>query len=567
MKVLSWSILMGFRMGWPTHFGTIPVSGLNRLRAIVMRTGSTTVGIVAVAATGMAQQQAFTDRDASAIEYWHTPYEAAASCAAVLALSGPEFTLLTSVERTLEGGAVAFCKVDGIIEPEIRFQVDLPERWNGRLYMHGNGGNGGTPADDPRRFRLTVNALEQGFAVVYSNSGHDATEEPGITFAYRNPVKKADWGFRATHLSAMAAKDILAFFYERPSDYDYFDGCSWGGHQGFAMAQRFPDLFDGIVAGSPVFDFTGVHFNHRKVYGAFHPDWPVQEETDILAEAILDKCDAVDGLSDGVVQHPRMCKFDPVADLPGCDAGQDTGQCMSPERREAFASIYAPVVTAAGEVLAPGRPVSGEIKGFMPSIRDGGYAIRDAWAGTLTPRRPDGEPFILSRLTDAVKVYLFAPDDLERSWLDFDLDRDWQSVMAQADWLDETDPDLGPYRESGGKMIVYHGWADYNINPNLTYEYFEDVHAVMGRPAADDTARLFMVPGMYHCGGGHDVFEFDGMTPLINWVEGGEAPERIEFSANEQFNPGRERPVCAFPATARYRGGDPDRPESFECVE
>ncbi len=534
--------------------------------------GLTLAGIIALslaaaAAPALAQQQAFSNPEAGPIEYWRTPFAAESACSGLLALSGPDFTLLTAVEQTIDGVAVEFCKVDGIIPPEIRFQVDMPLAWNGRLYMHGNGGAGGRPADDPLRWGFTVNALRHGFAVVYSNAGHDAVEEPGLSFAYRNPVKKLDWAFRATQLSAAAAKEILAAFYRRQSDYEYFDGCSWGGHQGFAMAQRFPDLFDGIVVGAPVFNYTGVHFNHRQVYGAFHPDWPRQHETDALAEAILTKCDALDGLTDGVVQNPRMCEFDPVADVPSCDSGHDAGQCMASERREAFASIYRPVVAATGETLAPGRPVSAEIKGYAPvTVAGGQFAIKDGWAGTLTAAAGE-EPFLLSRLAGAVTVFLFAPDDLERSWLDFDIDRDWQSVLAQAAYLNETNPDLRPFREAGGKMIVYHGWADYNINPNLTYEYFQAVHEVMGRPAADDTTRLFMAPGMYHCWGGHDVFEFDGMTPLINWVEGGDAPERIVFSGNENFNPGRERPVCAFPNAARFRGGDPDRPESFECAE
>ncbi len=289
----------------------------------------------------------------------------------------------------------------------------------------------------------------------------------------------------------------------------------------------------------------------------------MQAETDALAEAVLAKCDAIDGIEDGVVQDPRLCEFDPTKDLPDCSTDSG-GQCITPARREAFASIYRPVV-AGDRVLAPGRPVSGEIAGYAPnSRRPGEYRIRDAWAGTLTAG-PGGMPIILGRLVDAVKVYIFAPDDPDRSWLDFDIERDWESVMKQADWLDETNPDLEAFRDAGGKMIVYHGWGDYNINPNLTYEYFDDMHDVMGRAAADDTARLFMVPGMYHCRGGHDVFEFDGMTPLIDWVERGEAPDALLMSGNENFNPGRERPVCAFPKTARYQGGDPDDPDSFVC--
>ena len=234
--------------------------------------------------------------------------------------------------------------------------------------------------------------------------------------------------------------------------------------------------------------------------------------------------------------------------------------------REKLASIYQSVV-AGDETLAPGRPVSSEIKGYQQtgSRGPGEFVIRDGWSGFLAVDDPDARPFMLGRLEDAVKVYLFE-DDMARSWTDFEIDRDWQAVKQNARHMDETDPDLHPLSASGGKLLAYHGWADFNINPNLTYEYFQEVHRVMGAEAADATARLFMVPGMFHCRGGSDVFEFDGMTPLINWVERGEAPEKIIFSGNADYHPHRKRPVCAFPAAAAYVGGDPDKPESFVCT-
>ena len=218
---------------------------------------------------------------------------------------------------------------------------------------------------------------------------------------------------------------------------------------------------------------------------------------------------------------------------------------------------------AGGKTLSPGHPVSGEINGYLLGTPGNPGRI----GNQLTATTAAGEPFIFFRFEEAVQAMFFKNDDLERSWQDFDLDRDWQAAKAQAAHFDDTNPDLGPLRASGGKLLVYHGWADFNVNPNLTYEYFEDVHRVMGTRAADETARLFMVPGMYHCRGGQDVFEFDGMTPLIHWVERDEAPDQLIFSGNADFNPDRQRPVCAFPKTAVYRGGNPDRPDSFECAE
>jgi hypothetical protein len=511
-----------------------------------------------------AQNHAFSDADNSHVKYWLTPYESQGACVAIQGLSNSEFTINNTEDRTVNGTDIKFCKVDGLIPQEIQFQVNLPSKWNGRIYMHGNGGNGGMSPDHPRRWNLSLNALKQGFAVIYSNGGHDAEKEPGISFAENNYDKELDHAHRATQLARVAGKKIAGEYYQRESDYDYFDGCSWGGGEAFAMAQRFPELFDGILAGSPVFNFTGIHFGLRKLLGEVAPDWPGQKDTDVIASAVLKKCDGLDGLEDGVILDPGVCEFDPVVDLPECVSTEE-GHCISDEMREKLASVYQPVVVGK-KTLALGRPVSSEIKGYQQA-RSGGpgaFAIRDGWSGSFSVNGPDARPFMLGRLQDAVKVFLFE-DDMTRSWLDFDLERDWQAVIKNAQHLDDTNPDLRALQANGSKLLAYHGWADFNINPNLTYEYFEEVHREMGPEAANETARLFMVPGMFHCGGGSDVFEFDGMTPLINWVERGEAPGKIIFSGNANFHPDRKRPVCAFPSTAHYTGGDIDRPSSFEC--
>jgi feruloyl esterase len=525
------------------------------------------IGMCTYAATVPAQNQAFSDSGTSVVEYWLTPHESQAECAGLVALSGREFKVVSAVEGVLDDTDITYCKVDGIIQPEIQFQVNLPARWNGRTYMHGNGGNGGLPADHPRRWGISVNALKKGFVVVYSNSGHDATTEPGISFALNDPMKELDYAYRATRLSQVAAARIAAVYYKRDHDFAYFDGCSWGGHQGFAMAQRYPDLFDGILAGSPVFNFTGEHIGLRQLFGALDGDWPGQKDTDAIAAAILAKCDGLDDLEDGVLLNPRACEFDPVVDMPECDPDDASVHCIGPAMREKLATVYQPVVVG-DKILAPGRPVSSELKGYQEarSRGPGEYVIRDGWSGSLAVDDPGARPFMLGRLDDAVKVYLFE-DDMTRTWKDFDVERDWVAVKQNAHHLDETNPDLRSLQASNGKLLAYHGWADFNINPNLTYEYFEAVHRVMGEEAAEETVRLFMVPGMFHCRGGNDVFEFDGMTPLINWVERGEAPERIIFSGNSDYHPDRERPVCAFPTVATYTGGDPESPLSFECTE
>jgi hypothetical protein len=514
-----------------------------------------------------AQNRAFSEAGDSEVEYWLTPYESKAACADLKALSNSGFTIDSSEEKMVDGTDIEFCKIDGVIPPEIQFQVNLPVHWNGRIYMHGNGGNAGMSPDHPRRWGTSINAIKQGFAVIYSNGGHDADEEPGVSFAVNNPGKVLDYGFRATQLSALAGKQIADVYYKRESDHDYFDGCSWGGHQGFAMAQRFPDLFDGILAGSPVFNFTAEHFGLRALFGALYPDWPKQADTDAVAAAILAKCDALDGLEDGVVMNPRACSFNPAVDLPNCDDSSEGDYCISDEMRKKLASIYQPVI-AGNQVLAPGRPVGSEFRGYQraASRSPEGFVMKDGWSVSLVPVSAEEVPFMLGRVQDAVNVYLYEEVDMDRSWMELDIERDWKSVKQHAQHMDETDPDLRPLRARGGKLLAYHGWGDFNINPNLTYEYFEKVHEEMGEQAANDTTRLFMVPGMFHCGGGSDVFVFDGMTPLINWVERGEAPEEIIFSGNTDYHLERKRPVCAFPAAARYVGGDPELPGSFECV-
>ena len=187
-----------------------------------------------------AQNRAFSDADNSDVKYWLTPYESQSACAAMQGLSNSEFTINSTEDRTVDGTGIGFCKLDGLIPQAIQFQVNLPSKWNGRIYMHGNGGNGGMSPDHPRRWNISLHALKQGFAVIYSNSGHDAEKEPGISFAVNNPGKELDYAHRATQLTRIVGKQIASEYYQRESDYDYFDGCSWGGHQGFAMAQRFP---------------------------------------------------------------------------------------------------------------------------------------------------------------------------------------------------------------------------------------------------------------------------------------------------------------------------------------
>jgi feruloyl esterase len=466
-----------------------------------------------------------------------------AVCRELRALSGYEFSIdsATSVGDS--------CVVQGLIQPEVRFEVGLPGSWNGRLYMFGNGGYAGESLAATARVARRDAALAKGFATAQTNTGHDAAREPLASFA-ASPQKLSDYAYRAVHVTAQTAKQLARAYYGAPASRSYFDGCSTGGRQGLISAQRFPEDFDGLVVGAPVLDFTGTMLHYAKIQQAFAATPRLADKLSLLAEKVYAKCDAADGLSDGLIDDPRRCPLDLASDLPRCSSDASEA-CFTPAELKSLEAVYA------GVGSFPGFPVGAEV---AAPVQAGSRSGWDPWLVGSGGRPPVqvtfGETFFKHMVT-------LGP---EADWRSFDAARDAEKLQAVATLLNATDPDLGRFRARGGKILMYYGWADPALNPMMGVGYYERVRATMG-PGTSDFFRLFMVPGMFHCSGGVGPNPVDTATPLVDWVERGTAPERLPAVRRRGEEVLRTRPLCAYPQVAKYKGsGSIDDAANFACA-
>jgi hypothetical protein len=518
------------------------------------------VGIIAIAAalTPVAAQNGSQFRD------WNPSVLAdsalakpRAACAALVALTGFEFSISTVTTVPATSEAPEYCRVEGLIQPEIRFEVSLPAAWNGRLYMFGNGGYAGEALNGRGRVTTAQRALARGFAAVQTNTGHDAAAEPLGTFA-GNPQKFVDYAYRAVHVTALAAKKILASYYDGTLRRSYFDGCSTGGRQGLISAQRFPEDFDGIVVGAPVLDFSGTMISYATIHRALKEAPIAAAKLKPLADAVYEKCDAADGLRDGLIDDPRRCSFNPATVLPRCTGDADGPACFTTGQIRSLEAIYGDVPRG-GASFFPGWPVGAEVAG---AGLGGGGAI-SGWTPFLVT--PNGQAVGLNFSDTFFKNIAFGRPTQSYDLFSFDIEKDLDKVQAARATLDATDSDLSRFRARGGKIVSYFGWADGALNPLMGVKYYESVTQKTG-PETRDFYRLFMVPGMFHCSGGVGVSAFDAFTPLVNWVEKGTAPATIVGARVVDGKPVRTRPLCPYPEVAKYKGsGSIDDAASFNC--
>jgi feruloyl esterase len=479
------------------------------------------------------------------------------ACDAVVSLTTYEFSILSATTVTASGAVPTFCRILGQILPEVRFELSLPAQWNGRLYMFGNGGSAGEALDAPVRVTNRDGALERGFAVVQTNTGHDASVEPGASFA-ADSQKFIDFAYRAIHVAAVTAKRITQSYYDLPVRRSYFNGCSTGGRQGLMSAQRFPDDFDGIVVGAPVLDMGGTLMSeiwNQKMLAAA----PITaEHMKVVADAVYGKCDASDGLSDGEIADPRRCAFKP-SDLPRCAEGQPRNACFTTEQVQTLNAIYGGVKSGDRSIGA-GWPIGSEVA--APSAA----GVRTGWVPWLLPPQPDARPLNLVFAEGTLRYMAFGKPDPTYDWKTFDFDKDPQRMQHYRSIADATNPDLTRFRERGGKILMYFGWADPALNPLMGVQYYEQVTQRMG-PSTPDFFKLYMVPGMFHCGGGIGTSVFDAVTPLVEWVEKSAAPTSIPAARELDGRIVRTRPLCPYPQVARYRGsGSIDDAATFVCA-
>jgi hypothetical protein len=481
------------------------------------------------------------------------PFAPQSACAALRSLTGYEFTIITAEDQQTPSGA-KFCRILGQVQPEIRFEVALPAAWNGRLFMIGNGGYAGENLEAPGRVNTRNEMVGLGFVFTQTNTGHDAAQEPLGTFAV-NSQKLFDYAFRAVHVTAETAKRVSAAYYGSAPKRSYFQGCSTGGRQALIAAQRFPNDFDGISAGAPVLDFTGTMLKYTSFLPALAQEPISNAKALLLADKIYAACDAADGVRDGLIEDPRRCSFRASEHLPKCAAAEQP-DCFTPQQISAIDIIYSDL-TIGGQRVFPGWALGAEVAG--------GSNHRSGWENWIFNEK--GPPISQLFAETFFRYLAFPKKDAEFQLNQFDSDRDVPRLTFIRKTLDATEPDLSAFRDRGGKLLMWFGWADAALNPMMGVEYYESVLRTMG-PQTRDFFRLYMMPGVFHCAGGPGCDSFPRLATLIDWVEHGRTPESLTASKVVSGKAIRTRRLCPFPQVAVYAGsGSTDEAASFRCAE
>ncbi len=489
-----------------------------------------------------------------------TPASAVVACdVAALQKVAPAGTVVTAAAlQAATEKEPAHCRVDGHAASPgntVNFRLGLPADWNGKYYFEGVGGLGGS-------IGALTKGLVRGYASASTDTGHVASD---ATWG-QSRAKEIDYGYRGTHVTAVAAKALTASFYGRPPAHAYFNGCSNGGRQALMEVQRYPADFDGVIAGDPATG-TPMQVGRAVLFQqmlASPANYVPADKIELLSRATLAACDGKDGLVDGLISDPRTCDFDPAT--LAC-SGADQPSCLTAGQLRTVQTIYAGLKDASGAMYAPP----------FPKGHEGGTS---GWRGWSTGNEPpvtqaDGTLAFPGRgpsgysLADSNFRFLALEDDAPGfSWRTFRYPQDLPRLKTMTEILSPLDPDLRPFRQAGGKLIVYHGWADPGISALGTLEYVERVAKVVGgQRSADQFMRTYFVPGMHHCSGGPGVDQFDMLTALEGWVERNQAPASITAARVENGATVRTRPLCPHPAVASYKGsGSPDDAASFACT-
>ncbi len=490
--------------------------------------------------------------------------------------AGPTTMTTFAGQMTLE--VPARCEVRGVSRPssdsEIGFEVWLPlDGWNGKYQQKGSGGFAGAVSRP-----ALVDPLRRGYAVAATDDGHDATKTPQGTFAIGHPEKVIDFGYRAVHDTAEQAKSIATAFYAKPPTRSYFVGCSDGGREALMEAQRFPEDFDGILAGAPANDwshlFTSFVWNERALSTERIP----LEKLPAIQRAVLAACDDSDGLKDGLVSNPPACRFDPAA--LACK-GTDSKDCLTSAQVDTLKALY-----SGPKSPGTGKPI---FAGLVTSGTEAMPMNWPLWVLGAAPGQSAHAGFGISYFRDVV----FERPDWKVQSMDFDRDVRVSNEKV-APIFNATNPDLRSFRARGGRLIQYHGWGDAAIAAPTSIEYYEAVRSFMSNApdprstakSIEDFYRLFMVPGLAHCSGGVGPVHFgndadfgpapaastdperDIFSALEGWVEHGIAPDRLIGSGPSPLDPTKTltRPLCPHPQQAKYKGaGDTNDVANFAC--
>ncbi|KJH70987.1 hypothetical protein UH38_15085 [Aliterella atlantica CENA595] len=471
-------------------------------------------------------------------------------------------------------GTPQYCEVKGYVTPQIQFEIRLPtQNWNRRYLQVGCGGYCGSLRASPEY----IAALNQNFAVAFDNSGHvgGGLGAGGALWGLDQPQLRTDFGYRSEHVMLIAAKAIASAFYGESPKYSYFQGCSNGGRQALMAAQRYPNDFDGIIAGAPAaiqaplngeYETWNAIANLDSQGNAILP----ADKLPLIHQAALADCDGKDGLVDGQITDPRVCTFKPQS--LRCSSNGDRANCLTIAQIAVVNKLYSGPVDSQGKRLYPGSQTIGSELG---------------WAGASIGS--SGMPPMAANIADGYLKYLAFPKSPPASFSY----KDWQFTTEGFDRLrplgkvyNATNPDLKDFRDRGGKLILYHGWADPAIPPQGTLAYYQAVQDTMGGLAnVQSFARLFMLPGVYHCQGGTGPSRVDWLAPIVAWVEQGTPPTKIiasqttadsasggfsnptEGSTGSNAKIVRTRPIFPYPMQAKYNGkGSMDDAANFVGV-
>ena len=407
------------------------------------------------------------------------------------------------------------------------------ENWNGKFQAVGNGGWAGTIS-----FAAMATALQEGYATASNDTGHKGGN---ALFAIDHPEKVVDFAHRAVHEMTVQSKALITAYYNRGPRLSYWNGCSTGGRQGLMSAQKYPEDFDAIVAGAPANYQTHLHAWDLSVSIPVLKD-PASAvpaaKLEMVTRAVVNACDARDGVADGVLNNPTSCTFD-VASLQ-CKAG-DAADCLTSAQVTAMKRVYEPAKTSSGHVVFPGKALGSEA-GFTPYV--GGQQAPGISVGS----------------------FQVAYNNAKWDPLTFDLNRDLPVVDDKVGAIiNAVNPDLRAFKARGGKLILYHGWNDTAISPGNAIDYYSSVLKRMGG-RQDDFVRLYMAPGMNHCGGGVGPNQVNWMAALERWREAGVAPDRIDAYRVTNNRVDMTRPLCPYPQVAQYKGtGSTNDAANFVC--
>jgi feruloyl esterase len=447
----------------------------------------------------------------------------------------------------------AFCRVVGLVKPELKFELWLPVEWNHKYIAVGNGGMAGSIP-----FPAMADPLRRGYATGSTDTGHTSSNDDG-TWALGHLDRLINYAYRGIHLMAQADKAIVQAFYGAAPTHSYFNGCSFGGKQALTEAQRYPKDFDGIIAGDPANNFTR-HYIGGHLFDALAMDgdgYIPAAKVPLIGNAVNAACDALDGVKDGVLNDPRRCHFDPAT--LQCKNG-DSADCLTGAQVAAIRKIWTGLKDADGQQIYPGLMPGGESDpgGWVRYLSGTGpgmgrhAALTNAFFRYMVFENPEWDYHSFH--------YTTAPG------FDNDMEVTEEKVGAM---FNATDPDLRPFRANGGKLIQYHGWSDPDIPPTNSINYYESVVAALSGGLRDtrEFYRLFMVPGMQHCTGGPGTSRFDALTALEQWAEQKKAPEQIPAAHLTNGKVDRTRPLCAYPQEAKYMGsGSTDDAANFSCA-